>query len=107
MRTTKLTFNEFAKWLYEIGLNCEMYNSDVFHDIHTILQARFAFERDNGPDKVQYWFFTRNTGTSLALFNETEFDIIEHYLEHNKEAYLMELNFLNNARYFATIHKLT
>jgi len=100
MKNLKMTKNEFAKFLFEIGQNLEHYNSDVFYDIDTI--QKFVQQNRNEhekPVKENYFYFVRDTGTNLIFAKDIESYYFHHLCLNNKDAYFITI--CANSDYFS------
>lgn len=81
MEKLVLNQNQFAKFLFKIGLKIEIHSFDLFYDIKTITNKyKENLGKGTQPSKETIYLFYRNTGFDLCF---EESDLFEIYLKNN------------------------
>lgn len=107
--TIKMDKDEFAKFMFNIGLSLKNYNFDVCHDIHTIKSHEMkdlavAYKINNNstetniPIARKFTLFIREAGTNISIGAQS-IDIYNQLLLDAEKAYKM--TFCWNSDYFS------
>ena len=85
MEKLSLNQDQFAKFLFEIGLKIEIHSFDLFYDIRTILN-RYKENLGKGTklSRETIFLFYRSTGFDICFEGS---DLFETYVRNNTTAF--------------------